>query len=178
MCPGNVGCLAVPRSLLGIRVAFSGSVVAVVDIAAEVKEEFGKDVHPMTIRRVLHEADYNSCVARRKPLISPINQEKRLEFAKEFQSKPASFWDQVLFTDESKFNIFRSDGRITVWRKPNTALEKKNLAPTVNHGGGGVMVWGCMSAAGVGELVFIEEIINKHIYMDILKENLKKAPIS
>ncbi|KAL7736041.1 hypothetical protein ACLKA6_003779 [Drosophila palustris] len=96
-------------------------------IAAEVKEEFGKDVHPMTIRRVLHEADYNSCVARRKPLISPINQKKRLEFAKEFLSKPASFWDQVLFTDESKFNIFRSDGRITVWRKPNTALEKKIL---------------------------------------------------
>lgn len=144
-------------------------------IAAEVKEDFGKDVHAMTIRRVLHEADYSSRVARRKPLISPINQTKRLEYAKEYKNKSTAFWDQVLFSDESKFNIFRSDGRVSVWRKKNTAYEKKNLAPTVKHGGGGVMVWGCMSAGGVGELVFIDGIMDKTVYLNILKENLKKS---
>lgn len=54
-------------------------------IAAEVKEDFGKDVHAMTIRRVLHEANYNACVARRKPLVSAVNQTKRLEYAKEYK---------------------------------------------------------------------------------------------
>lgn len=62
-----------------------------------------------------------------------------------------------------------------MWRKPNTALEKKNLVPTVNHGGGGVKVWGCMSSAGVGELVFIEGIMEKAYYLNILKENLQKS---
>lgn len=144
-------------------------------IAAEVKEEMGKDIHPITVRRTLHEADYRSRVARRKPLISKANQTKRLAYAKEYISKPRDFWDSVLFSDESKFNIFQSDGRQTVWRKPNTELQKKNLAATVKHGGGGVIVWGCMSAAGVGELEFIDGIMDKRYYMDILKRNVKKS---
>lgn len=94
-------------------------------LTAEVQEETGKKIHPMTVRRVLHEADYSARVARRKPLISLKNQKKRLAYAREYGSRPNSFWDQVLFSDESKYNIFRSDGRSTVWRKPNTAYEKK-----------------------------------------------------
>uniref|UniRef100_A0A034VZC4 Transposable element Tc1 transposase n=1 Tax=Bactrocera dorsalis TaxID=27457 RepID=A0A034VZC4_BACDO len=144
-------------------------------IAAEVKNEFGKDIHAMTVRRVLHSAGYNSRVARKKPLISSRNQKKRLDYAKEYNTKPNTFWDQVLFSDESKYNIFRSDGRTSVWRKPNTEFEKQNLAPTVKYGGGGVMVWGCMAAAGVGELVFIEDIMDKTVYLNILKQNLKKS---
>lgn len=34
------------------------------------------------------------------------------------------------------------------------------------------MVWGCMAASGVGNLVFIEETMNKEGYLNILKENL------
>lgn len=32
-----------------------------------------------------------------------------------------------------------------------------------------------MAAAGVGELVFIEGIMNKQIYVNILKDNLKES---
>ncbi len=34
------------------------------------------------------------------------------------------------------------------------------MVPTVKHGGGSVLMWGCMSAAGVGELHFIDGIMN------------------
>ena len=34
------------------------------------------------------------------------------------------------------------------------------------------MVWGCMSANGVGNLVFIDGILNQYGYINILKENL------
>ena len=43
----------------------------------------------------------------------------------------------------------------------------------MKHGGGGVMVWGCMSAAGVGNLVFIDGIMDHRVYMTILNNNLK-----
>ncbi len=34
------------------------------------------------------------------------------------------------------------------------------------------MVWGCMSAAGTGELQFIEGTMNADMYCDILKQNM------
>ncbi|GBM05993.1 Transposable element Tc1 transposase [Araneus ventricosus] len=84
-----------------------------------------------------------------------------------------SFWESVIFVDESKFNIFGSNGRITVCRKPNEELNPKNLLPTVKDGGGGIMVWGCFAASGMGNLVFIENNMDQCKYMNILKENLK-----
>ena len=46
---------------------------------------------------------------------------------------------------------------------------------TVKHGGGSVMVWGCMAANGVGNLVFIENTMNKTDYLNILKDNLAQS---
>ena len=43
--------------------------------------------------------------------------------------------------------------------------------PTVKHGGGNVMVWGCMSAAGVGELHFMEGNMNSNMYCEILQHD-------
>ncbi len=34
------------------------------------------------------------------------------------------------------------------------------------------MVWGCMSAAGTGELQFIEGTMNANMYFDILKQSM------
>lgn len=53
-----------------------------------------------------------------------------------------------------------------------TELDKANLKGTVKHGGGSVMVWGCMSAAGAGRLVFIEDKMDHKQYIKILQENL------
>ncbi len=46
------------------------------------------------------------------------------------------------------------------------------VLPTVKHGGGSVMVWGCMSAAGTGELQFIKWTMNANMYCDILKQSM------
>ena len=59
-----------------------------------------------------------------------------------------------------------------VWRQKNTEMNPKHLRPTVKHGGGGVLVWGCMSASGVGNLHFIDGIMDHKMYIDILKTNL------
>lgn len=53
---------------------------------------------------------------------------------------------QILFTDESKFNLHGSDGQIYVQRKPNTKFDPHNTRATINHGGESVMVWGRFSA--------------------------------
>lgn len=144
-------------------------------LATELLNEAGKKVHPQTIRRALKDSGYNGRVARKKPYVNETNRKKRLNFAKEFIHKENPYWNDVIFTDESKFNIFGSDGRRMVWRKKNEEFNFKNLKPTVKHGGGGVLVWGCISAFGPGELVFIDTIMDKNVYLNILKNNLHKS---
>ncbi len=42
----------------------------------------------------------------------------------------------------------------------------------VKHGGGSIMVWGCMTTAGIGELWFIEGNMDSNMYCDILKQSM------
>ncbi|GFU98003.1 transposable element Tc1 transposase [Trichonephila clavipes] len=144
-------------------------------IAASTSNTLGRSVSAETVRRVLRKAGYNGRVARKKPLIDKRNRVKRLKFAKEHILKPQQFWNEVIFSDESKFNIFGSDGRRMVWRKPNTSHHPKHTIPTVKHGGGSVMVWGCMATSGVGKLVLIDGIMHKMAYLNILQNNLKES---
>jgi len=37
---------------------------------------------------------------------------------------------------------------------------------------GSIMVWGCMRAAGTGELSFIEGNMDSNMYCDILKQSM------
>ncbi|GFU21674.1 transposable element Tcb1 transposase [Trichonephila clavipes] len=51
----------------------------------------------------------------------------------------------------------------------------KNLRPNVKYGRGSQIVWGCMANSGVRNLHFIDGIMNKYIYLDILNRNLKQS---
>ncbi|GFY10986.1 transposable element Tcb1 transposase [Trichonephila clavipes] len=68
-----------------------------------------------------------------------------------------------------------NDGRFKIWREAGKALAPKKTIKTVKFGGGSVLVWGCMSAGGVGELAFIDGIMDKHVYLGILNDNLEKS---
>ncbi len=83
-----------------------------------------------------------------------------------------NYWNHVLWSDETKINLFGADGVKRVWRQPGEEYKDKCVLPTVKHGGGSVMVWGCMSAAGTVELQLIEGTMNANMYCDILKQSI------
>ena len=47
----------------------------------------------------------------KKPLLRPIHRYQRRKWVKMFSWWTAKMWQQVWFSDESKFNLFGSDGR-------------------------------------------------------------------
>ena len=47
-------------------------------------------------------------------------------------------WRYVIWSNESRFTIFKNDGPGRVWRTPGTRFN-------INFGGGGLMMWGCFS---------------------------------
>lgn len=81
----------------------------------------------------------------------------------EDKTKDVDCWNHVLWFDETKINLFGSDGVKDVWRQSAEEYKDKCLLPTVKHGGGRAIVWGCMSAAGIGEQQFTEGNINAKI---------------
>lgn len=77
--------------------------------------------------------------------------------------------NKVIFKDKSKYNILGSDERKEYGEK-STELETINLSEIVKHGDGGVVVQGAMMASGAGELDLIESIIDRFVYLSILKQ--------
>ena len=103
----------------------------------------------------------------KKPYVDKTNLMKRIQYAKKYREQLLCFWDQVLWTDESKFNLFGFDGRVMVWRTPQEAFDPRRTVPTVKHGGGNVMCWSCISSSAVGSLVFIDGNMTGEVYRDI-----------
>ncbi len=81
---------------------------------------------------------------------------------------------QIFCGDKKNWLFGRCVSRY-IWRKTNTAFHKKNIIPTVKHGGGSVMVWGCFAASGPGHLAIIDGTMNSALYQKIMKENVQPS---
>jgi hypothetical protein len=81
----------------------------------------------------------------RKPLITTINKKKRVAWCKKYLHWTSDDWKRVLWSDESRFTIFCTDGHVKIWRNPHEAMDPSCLVPTVHSSGGGIMVWGSFS---------------------------------
>ena len=81
----------------------------------------GVVVDSSTIRKKLAENDLHGRKPRRKPLLSKKNVFARLEYAKEHLNKNQVFWENILWSDESKIELFSFNKQRYIWRKENTA---------------------------------------------------------
>ncbi|KAK3514588.1 hypothetical protein QTP70_021648, partial [Hemibagrus guttatus] len=111
---------------------------------------------------------------KRKPLLSKKNIKARLSFARKHLDDPQDFWENTLWTDETKTELFGRSVSITSGVKV-TPHFRKNIIPTVKYGGGSVMVWGCFAASGPGRLAVINGTMNSAVYQKILKENVRPS---
>ncbi len=129
-------------------------------IAAEVEGVECQPVSAQTIRRTLHQIGLHGCHPRRKPILKMMHKKAYKQFAEDKQTKDMDYWNHVLWSDETKINLFDSDGVKHVRRQPGEEYKDKCVLPTVKHCGESVMVWACMSA---GELQFIERTMNANM---------------
>lgn len=125
-----------------------------------------------TVRKALRRTGLKAYARRDVPLITKRQERLRVDWAEKHCYWTAEDWRAVIFSDESKFNLFGSDGREWCWRKPGEALDPKYTKKKVKHGGGHIMVWGCITSHGVGRLHRIDGIMDRFQYVDILTSDL------
>ena len=129
---------------------------------------YGVTASKTTISRRLKEVGLSAHVAKKKPMLTAQHRRKRLQFALAHANWTVVNWSVVLWSDESRFTLFKNDGRVYVRRRQNEAFMNSCVVPTMKHGGGGVTVWGAMSFRGTAFLTPITGNLNKDGYIDIL----------
>ena len=121
-----------------------------------------------TVHRRVQEVGYRCRIPQVKPLLNQKQWQKRLTWATEKQHWTVAQWSKVLFSDESNFCMSFGNQGARVWRKTGEREMPKCLKSSVKYPQS-VMVWGAMSAAGVGPLCFIKGRVNAASYQEILE---------
>uniref|UniRef100_A0A667YN29 Transposase Tc1-like domain-containing protein n=1 Tax=Myripristis murdjan TaxID=586833 RepID=A0A667YN29_9TELE len=111
-----------------------------------------------TVKRRLRQSGLHGQIAARKPLLRRGNKQKRFVWAKKHKEGTLDQWKSVLWSDESKFEIFGSNRRVFVRRRKGERMDSTCLVPTVKHGGEGVMVWVCFA----GDTHGYHSILQRH----------------
>ena len=77
-----------------------------------------------------------------------------------------------MFSDEIKISHFNSDGRTWCWVEDKENILVRVMNPIVKHGGGFIMLWGCLTCRGLRSLHNIQGYLNARGYIPILEQVL------
>lgn len=139
----------------------------------DIKNELGLEIDASTVRKRLIEHNLAASLPKKCPQLSTKNVKHRKKFSKEHSDWPVTKWRNILWSDETKINLFGSDSsKKYVRRPPCKEYDPRYTIKTVKHGGGNIMVWGCFSQNGVGPIHWIKETMTKEVYRDILENTM------
>ncbi|KAK3544229.1 hypothetical protein QTP86_008324 [Hemibagrus guttatus] len=87
----------------------------------------GTKVTKATISNTLRHQGLKSCSARRVPLLKPVHVRARLKSAREHLDDPEEDWENVIWSDETKIELFGKNSTCRVWRRKNGNFELVSL---------------------------------------------------
>lgn len=131
----------------------------------------GINIHPQTLIKYAAMNGFASYSPAYVPKLTPNHMKKRLLWAKDKVNWTPEQWRNVIWSDESKFNVQGSDGRVRVIRKEGERYHPDMVKKTVKFGNGSVMIWGCFWAGGLGPLVVMKGTINQEAYINCLSNH-------
>ena len=135
----------------------------------KIKAEGRYQVSTRTINRTIGRSDH--LVFQKmltKPRISGPNKTKRLEFSHDHQTWREE-WENVLWSDEKKFNLDGPDGLAHYWhdlRKEKLIFSKRQ------QGGGSVMIWSGFGWLGKAPIHVCKGSMTSKTYIQLLKTSM------
>ncbi len=109
--------------------------------------------------------------SKKKPYLNMVQKHRRFLWAKAHLKWTVAKWKTVLWSDESKFEVLIGKlGRHVIRTK-----EYKDNPSCYLHSvqkPASLMVWGCMSACGMGSLHIWKGTINAERYIQVLEQHM------
>ncbi|EIE79500.1 hypothetical protein RO3G_04205 [Rhizopus delemar RA 99-880] len=96
-------------------------------VAKEVEKDTRRKVSAETVCRTLRKAGLGAIEKPKKPLLSATNIRKRLSWCMAHKDWTIDDWKRVVWSDETKINIFNSDGRTWTWIRSGGSLKSHHV---------------------------------------------------
>lgn len=131
----------------------------------------GRPIHRRTVSRRLKERRIRCRRPYHGPILTRRHRQLRNNFALNNQRRVN--WHDVVFSDESRFNLYHNDGRVRVYRRDGERYVDNCVVERDRFGGGGVMVWGAINYNFRSRLLVIHGNLTARRYVDeILRPEL------
>ncbi len=143
----------------------------VMEITTWAQEYFQKTLSVNTIHRAIRRCRLKLYRSKKKPHLNMIHKRRRFLWAKAHLKWTVAKWKTFLWSDESKFEVlFGKLGRHVIRTKEdkdNPSCYQRSVQKPAS-----LMVWGCMSACGMGSLHIWKDTINTERYFQVLEQHM------
>ena len=102
--------------------------------------------------------------------LTPQRRQVRLSWLTQHKPNlfPLRLWRNAMFSDESRFLLYRADGRRRVYRRDGERFRDNCVDGVDRFGGGGLMVWAGIVYGHRTPMVFIDGHLTAQRYVDLI----------
>ena len=136
----------------------------------------GKTIHISTIRQNLIQEGVKTYSQPRKPNLTRDQRARRLKFAKDHIHWTVDDWKKVMFSDETIISRFGSFGKSYYHsRRDHRQFQPHQVRPTLQGGGGKMMLWGCITFFGVGDASWMQDKVDSDAYLTVVTDYVRQS---
>ncbi len=115
---------------------------SIVQITTRYNQGMQNTISERTTRRTLKQMGYSSRRPYRVPLLSAKNRKRRLHFTQAHQNWTIEDWKNVAWSDESRFLLRHSVGRVRIWHKEHERMDPSCLVSNLQQQRDAIMsIW-------------------------------------
>lgn len=171
---GRARCTTAREDRYMVSTILRNRFLTAVDVRNHHVRAGGNNLSTDTVRRRLAEANLKPLRPANGPKLERHHRQSRLRYCREHENWSLDDWSRVMFSDESRFCLYKHDGRKKVYRRPGERYNQACMEEKIPYGGGSVHVWAGISSESRTELVVIEngtltarryvtEILNEYV---------------
>jgi transposase len=156
-----------------VHLIISGKAETAVEVSKTLSNITNQSISTDTVARMLKKTGMKAVLKKKRPLLTNRHRRERLDWALAHKDWTVEDWKRVIWSHETKINMFGSDGRKWSWKKAGDGLSDRLVEGTLKFGGGSVMIWGCMTWDRIRTACRIDGRIDGDLYVSILEDGVQ-----